>query len=160
MHFSFFALGLPAFAFIKVFSSFIFARQNTTVPFYFSLISVILNIIISLYFFNKIGFIIIPIATSVSSWLNSILLLIYLINKNYFSFKFDIAISFLRIIFVSSITSTVFYYLINFSQEYLAYTSAFKLLTILILVFITLIIYILISIITKAFKISDIKLKY
>ena len=50
----YFALGLPAFAFIKVFSSFVFARQNTKIPFYFSLISVIFNIIISLYFFNKI----------------------------------------------------------------------------------------------------------
>ena len=79
----YFALGLPAFAFIKVFSSFVFARQNTKIPFYFSLISVIFNIIISLYFFSKIGFIIIPIATSMSSWLNSLLLLIYLIYKNY-----------------------------------------------------------------------------
>ena len=156
----YFALGLPAFAFIKVFSSFIFARQNTKIPFYFSLISVISNIIISLYFFNKIGFIIIPIATSISSWLNSLLLLIYLINKNYFSFKIEMFISFLRIVFVSSVASLLFYYLTNLTQEFLVYNSAYKLITILILVFITLIVYILISIITNAFKISDIKLKY
>jgi len=156
----YFALGLPAFAFIKVFSSFIFARQNTKIPFYFSLISVISNIIISLYFFNKIGFIIIPIATSISSWLNTLLLLIYLINKNYFSFKIEMFISFLRIVFVSSVASLLFYYLTNLTQEFLVYNSAYKLITILILVFITLIVYILISIITNAFKISDIKLKY
>ena len=156
----YFALGLPAFAFIKVFSSFIFARQNTKIPFYFSLISVISNIIISLYFFNKIGFIIIPIATSISSWLNSLLLLIYLINKKYFSFKIEMFISFLRIVFVSSVASLLFYYLTNLTQEFLVYNSAYKLITILILVFITLIVYILISIITNAFKISDIKLKY
>jgi len=156
----YFALGLPAFAFIKVFSSFIFARQNTKIPFYFSLISVISNIIISLYFFNKIGFIIIPIATSISSWLNSLLLLIYLINKNYFSLKIEMFISFLRIVFVSSVASLLFYYLTNLAQEFLVYNSAYKLITILILVFITLIVYILISIITNAFKISDIKLKY
>ena len=156
----YFALGLPAFAFIKVFSSFIFARQNTKIPFYFSLISVISNIIISLYFFNKIGFIIIPIATSISSWLNSLLLLIYLINKNYFSLKIGIVVSFLRIVFVSSVASLLFYYLTNLTQEFLVYNSAYKLITILILVFITLIVYILISIITNAFKISDIKLKY
>ena len=156
----YFALGLPAFAFIKVFSSFIFARQNTKIPFYFSLISVISNIIISLYFFNKIGFIIIPIATSISSWLNSLLLLIYLINKKYFSFKIEMFISFLRIVFVSSVASLLFYYLTNLTQEFLVYNSAYKLITILILVFITLIVYILISNITNAFKISDIKLKY
>ena len=124
----YFALGLPAFAFIKVFSSFIFARQNTKVPFYFSVISVIINIIISLYFFNQIGFIIIPIATSVSSWINSILLLIYLTNKNFFTFRIEIIFSFLKIIFTSIIASLFFYYLLNLSQKYLLRESMMQLL--------------------------------
>ena len=156
----YFALGLPAFAFIKVFSSFIFARQNTKVPFYFSVISVIINIIISLYFFNQIGFIIIPIATSISSWINSILLLIYLTNKNFFIFRIEIIFSFLKIIFTSIIASLFFYHLLNLSQKYLMYDSSYKLITILSLVIFTLIVYFLLSIITKAFKMSDIKLKY
>ena len=37
--------------------------------------------------FNKLGFIIIPIATTISSWLNGFLLLIFVLNKNYFCFK-------------------------------------------------------------------------
>ena len=156
----YFALGLPAFAFIKVFSSFIFARQNTKVPFYFSVISVIINIIISLYFFNQIGFIIIPIATSISSWINSLLLLIYLTNKNFFIFRIEIIFSFLKIIFTSIIASLFFYHLLNLSQKYLMYDSSYKLITILSLVIFTLIVYFLLSIITKAFKMSDIKLKY
>ena len=156
----YFALGLPAFAFIKVFSSFIFARQNTKAPFYFSVISVIINIIISLYFFNKIGFIIIPIATSISSWINSLLLLIYLTNKNFFTFRIEIIFSFLKIIFTSIITSLFFYYLLNLSRKYLIYDSSYKFITIVSLVILTLIVYFLLSIITKAFKMSDIKLKY
>ena len=47
----YFALGLPAFALIKVFSSFLFARHNTKIPFHFSILSVLLNIFISVYFF-------------------------------------------------------------------------------------------------------------
>ena len=43
----YFSLGLPAFALIKVFSSFFFANHDTKTPFYISLVSVILNIIIS-----------------------------------------------------------------------------------------------------------------
>ena len=156
----YFALGLPAFAFIKVFSSFIFARQNTKVPFYFSVISVIINIIISLYFFNQIGFIIIPIATSISSWINSLLLLIYLTNKNFFKFRIEIIFSFLKIIFTSIVASLFFYHLLNISQKYLMYDSSYKLITIVSLVIFTLIVYFLLSIITKAFKMSDIKLKY
>ena len=74
----FFAIGLPAFAFIKVFSSFFFANHDTKTPFYISLVSVALNIIISLYYFKNVGFIIIPIATSISSWFNSVVLFLFL----------------------------------------------------------------------------------
>ncbi len=83
----YFALGLPAFALIKVFSSFLFANHNTKTPFYISFISVFLNVLISIYFFNKIGFIIIPIATTISSWFNAIVLFVYLKNRNLFHFK-------------------------------------------------------------------------
>ena len=156
----YFALGLPAFAFIKVFSSFIFARQNTKIPFYFSLISVIFNIVISLYFFSDYGFIIIPIATSISSWINSLLLFLYLINNNYFSFNKNFNYSLIKIIVSSITTSYFFYYLITLFQENLEYGSNYKLITIIILVIVTFVVYLLLSIITKAFKISDIKLKY
>ena len=50
--------------------------------------------------------------------------------------------------------------LINFVEEFLVYESEFKLFTIIVLVIVTIFIYILISMITKTFKYSDIKLKY
>ena len=156
----YFALGLPAFSLIKIFSSFLFARHNTKIPFYFSVFSVIVNIIISVYFFNKIGFIIIPIATTISSWLNGLLLFVYLYKKKYFLLKFYLIKSFLKICFCSISTSYIFYNLLNYFEKGLAYNSEFKLLTMILLVIITFFIYILISILTKAFKISDIKLKY
>ena len=156
----YFALGLPAFSIIKIFSSFLFARHNTKIPFYFSFFSVIINIIISVYFFDKIGFIIIPIATTISSWLNSILLLIYLINKEYFLIKFDFIKSFFKIVLSTILTSIIFYNLIKFFSENLSYNSEYKLMTIILLVIVTFVIYILISILTKAFKTRDIKLKY
>ena len=156
----YFALGLPAFALIKVFSSFLFARHNTKIPFYFSFLSVVINISISLYFFDKIGFIIIPIATTISSWFNSLLLFMYLIFKKYFSFNRNFFSSFIKIIMTTFITTYIFYYLVNFFENYLIYESNYKLITIILLVIVTFILYILLSIVTKAFKISDIKLKY
>ena len=80
----YFAFGLPAFALIKIFSTFLFARHNTKIPFYFSVVSVVINILISVLFFNKIGFIIIPIATTISSWINAIILIIYICKNNYY----------------------------------------------------------------------------
>ena len=73
----YFGLGLPAFALIKVFSTFFFANHDTKTPFYISLVAVILNVIISVYYFKNIGFIIIPIATTISSWFNAIILFIF-----------------------------------------------------------------------------------
>ncbi len=156
----YFALGLPAFSFIKIFSSFLFARHNTKIPFYFSVISVIINIIISVYYFNKVGFIIIPVATTLSSWLNAIMLLIYLTYKKYYLINLTFIKSLLKISLSTIITSYIFYYLINYFSDNLSYNSEYKLIVIILLVIVTFIIYILISILTKAFKISDIKLKY
>ena len=156
----YFALGLPAFSFIKIFSSFLFARHNTKIPFYFSVLSVITNIIISVYFINKIGFIIIPIATTISSWFNAIMLLMYLTNKKYYLINLKFIKSFLKIVFSTVLTSYIFYNLIKFFSENLTYNSEYKLITIILLVIVTFFIYILISILTKAFKTSDIKLKY
>jgi len=156
----YFALGLPAFSIIKIFSSFLFARHNTKVPFYFSVISVMVNIIISIYYFNKIGFIIIPIATTLSSWFNVIILFIYLTNKKYYLINLNFIKSMFKIILSTILTSYIFYNLINFFSENLTYKSEYKLITITLLVIVTFFIYISISILTKAFKTSDIKLKY
>ena len=156
----YFALGLPAFSFIKIFSSFLFARHNTKIPFYFSVLSVITNILISVYYFNKIGFIIIPIATTISSWFNVIILLIYLTNKKYYLINLIFVKSLLKIVLSTVLTSYIFYNLIKFFSENLTYNSEYKLVTIILLVIVTFFIYILISILTKAFKTSDIKLKY
>ena len=156
----YFALGLPAFSIIKIFSSFLFARHNTKIPFYFSFFSVIINIIISIYFFDKIGFIIIPIATTFSSWINALLLLFYLIKKKYFYFNSNFFIKVFKIFFSTLLTLYAFYNLIIFFGDNLNYNSEYKLIYIILLVIITFIIYVIISMFTKAFKFSDINLKY
>ena len=156
----YFALGLPAFSLIKVFSSFLFARHNTIVPFYFSIISVLINVAISLYYFKDIGFIIIPIATSISSWTNAFILFLYLNYKKYFFLKFRLIATILKITLVTAISSYIFYYLIGTFSNNLTYDSKYKILFIILAVIITISSYILISIVTKAFKLSDIKLKY
>ena len=82
---------------IKVFSNFFFANHDTKTPFYISLASVLLNIFISVYYFNIIGFVIIPIATSVSSWFNLILLFLVMRKENYFLLIIFLLIVFLRL---------------------------------------------------------------
>ena len=54
----------------------------------------------------------------------------------------------------------MFDFLINYSDEYLTYGSELKLILIILLVVFTVLIYFFISLLTKTFKYSDIKLKY
>ena len=155
-----FAIGMPAFSLIKVFSTFFFARHNTKIPFYISLISVLLNIIISILFFKKIGFLIIPIATTISSWINAILLFVFLKKKNLFRFNLVFIVRFIKILTASILMGIFFYYLIHFFDDKLIYAEVFKALYLVGIVITGLTFYIFVSIFIKAFKISDIHLKY
>ena len=156
----YFSLGLPAFSLIKIFSSFIFARDNTRVPFYFSTLSVLINILISVYYFRDLGFIIIPIATSISSWINSILLYIYLHKEDYFKINKKLIIQIIRIAF-STITMTILLKcLLFYFDSQLSFENSYKFVYLFLIVIMSILIYFVVSLTTKAFKLSDIKIKY
>ena len=121
-----FFIGLPAFSLIKIFSSFIFARDNTRIPFYFSTVSVLINILISVYYFKDLGFIIIPIATSISSWINSILLYIYLHKENYFKFNKKLIIQIIRITISTIIMGICLQNLLSYFDSQLSFENNYK----------------------------------
>ena len=156
----YFSLGLPAFSLIKIFSSFIFARDNTKIPFYISTISVLLNIFISIYYFKDLGFIIIPIATSISSWVNSILLYVYLHRENYFKFNKKIVLQIIRITISTIIMGICLQNLLYYFDNQLSFENNYKFIYLLFLVILSILIYFIVSLLTKAFKMNDIKIKY
>jgi putative peptidoglycan lipid II flippase len=69
-----FAVGLPAFVLIKVFSPGFFAREDTRTPMIFAGVAVAVNIVLSLSLFPLLAHIGIAIATSVAGWINAALL--------------------------------------------------------------------------------------
>jgi putative peptidoglycan lipid II flippase len=156
----FFSLGLPAFAMIKVFSNFFFANHDTKTPFYISLVSVIVNILISIYFFKSIGFIIIPIATTISSWFNLIVLFLFLQKKNLFNFNNIFIKRFFKIVFSSILMGLFFNYLMTIFNEELSFENSFKSVYLILSVILGLGFYLFISYLIKAFQLDDIKLKY
>ena len=156
----YFAIGLPAFSLIKVFSAFFFARHNTKMPFYISLTSVLLNVFISVIFFKEVGFIIIPIATTISSWFNAILLFIFLKKNNLFSFNLLFINRFVKILLASILMGIFFNYVIHFFNDQLLYEANIKAIYLIGAVIMALIFYLLIAILIKAFKRSDINLNY
>ncbi len=156
----YFSFGLPAFAMIKVFSNFYFANQDTKTPFYISLVSVLINILISVYYFKSIGFIIIPIATTISSWFNSIILFVFLYKKKLFSFNNIFIKRFIKIIFSSVIMGLFFNYLILFFEDQLSFENSLKSVYLILSVVLGLGFYLFVSYLMKAFQLKDIKLRY
>jgi len=80
-----FAVGLPAFVLIKVFSPGFFAREDTRTPMIYAGISVVVNIIGSLALFFVIGHVGIAVATSLAGWTNAGLLAATLARRGDFT---------------------------------------------------------------------------
>ena len=81
-----FASGLPAFALTKVFQPGFYAREDTSTPMRFSIVSVVVNIAASLVLSRFYGYVGIAIGTSLAAWTNAILLYFQLNRLGHFSF--------------------------------------------------------------------------
>ena len=122
----FFAYGVPAFALIKILSNFYFARDNTKTPFYISTLIVLLNILISVSFFNKIGFVIIPLATSISTWFGVFIYIFLLNRKKILLIKSQLIINAIKILISTIIMSFILLLTLNKFANYLDYSYNYK----------------------------------
>ena len=155
----YFSLGVPAFALIKVLSSFYFARDNTKMPFYISLISMITNVIISLTFFRDYGFIIIPIATTLSSWLSVLLYFILFSKSKIIIFKKENFKNIYKIILATVLMCFFLHFGLEYFEDKLEYTYKFKLIYLLIMIGLSTVVYLFITNIQGILKLESYKLK-
>ena len=139
----FFGYGVIAFALIKILSNFFFARDNTKTPFYISSFIVFLNVAISIIFFNKIGFLIIPIATSISTWVGVFIFLYFLNNRNYLFLQNDLFRNIFKIIFSSTIMIFALMLALKKYSNYLEYAYTYKSIYLIIIVGFAGIVYLL-----------------
>lgn len=152
-----FGIGLPAFALIKIYSSFYFARGNTKFPFYLSLFSVILNVSISLTLFKNYGFLIIPLATSISAWLTVLVYQFNLIKSGNHSFDKLFIIRFIKSILCTALMGLILSFLLNFFSIELESKSAIKAIILISVVLFSAFVYFLTAYFLKAFRIKDLK---
>ena len=80
-----FAWGLPAFVLIKVFSPAFFAREDTKTPMYYAGVGLVVNVTVSLALFPFFGHVGIAVATTISGWVNALLLLVTLHTRGFFA---------------------------------------------------------------------------
>ena len=153
----YFGFGVPAFALVKILSNFFFARDNTKIPFYISIVMVTLNISISLSLFPSFGFLIIPISTSIATW-TGVLFYIYLSNqKKSLLLNIQLIPNFLKILASSIIMSLILILALNNYAGYLDYTYKFKVIYLLLIVGFTGIVYLISCYLFGILKIKNYK---
>jgi len=153
----YFGFGVPAFALVKVLSNFFFARDDTKIPFYISIFSVSLNILISIIYFRELGFIIIPIATSIATWSAVIVYLILLLKLKYFNVSSIFYINFIKTVICAVIMSLVLHFLINFFEDKLIFANHYKSFYLIMIVGLAATMYLSSARILGIFKIKNFK---
>ena len=102
-----------------------------------------MNIVISLAFFSKFGFIIIPIATSISTWIGVFIYLYFLNKKKSLLLKIDLLKNFFKILISTIIMSFVLILSLENYASYLDYMYKYKAIYLIVIVCFAGIIYLL-----------------
>ena len=119
--------------------------------------NVALSIGISLTYFKQIGFIIIPIATSVSTWITVFLYLILLSKSKFLFLKSLPLFNFFKIAISTAIMSFALYYGIGFFEDKLIYSNNYKSIYLLIMVGLVATIYLISCYLFGLLKIKNYK---
>lgn len=155
-----YALGLPAFGLIKLFSTIFFSAKNTRFPFYISFFSMLVNILLINFLIDGFGHTGIALALSVSSWISVILLYLGLKIKNYWRMNVDLMLSLFKLVFISFFTFVVLYlsYFLTIYYDFIMLSNLYKKIILLAcLVSLATFSFFTFSIFFKVLKIQDIK---
>ena len=142
---------------MKILANFYFARDNTKTPLFVSSFIVFLNVTISLSFFNAIGFLIIPIATSISTWFG-VFVYFYLLTKNKLLFlQKKLIKNIFKIIASSALMCAVLLLSLQKYASYLDYSNIYKSIFLIIIVCFAGIVYLISCYLFGLLKIKNYK---
>ncbi|QXK91611.1 murein biosynthesis integral membrane protein MurJ [Neoehrlichia mikurensis] len=101
-----FAFSLPSFVISKIFLVSFYIRKQMNIPTLFSLISLTVSIIMNIILINFYQYVSIAITSSIASWINAILLILYLKARNLYKISSSLPLVLIHII-ISSIAMIV-----------------------------------------------------
>ncbi|MDR1259767.1 MAG: murein biosynthesis integral membrane protein MurJ [Endomicrobium sp.] len=113
----YYSLGLPAYALVRIFANAFYSFQDTKTPVKVAVEAIGLHVILGIILMHSLGLGGLALATTISSYINFILLAVYL--KKYVG-KFElkqIVFSFLKSLFASFISGIVALYVCRFSDK-------------------------------------------
>lgn len=150
-----FAIGLPAFALVKIFSSCFFALKDTKTPVVSAVIAMLINIILNLIFlvvFTSLDImphIGIALATAIAGWFNALYLAKKLFHKTSFTLTKNFKIRLIKILFSVSAMAVVLIFSFMFLK-----TGFF---TLMLQITLSMIVYFGFVIVLKTFSLADIR---
>ena len=119
----------------------------------------VINIIVSVSLFRKYGFVIIPIATTLSTWVATLLYFIMLKKEKFLVFQNETFINLLKILIATILMCSFLYFGLEYFEDKLQYTYNFKLIYLLIMVGLSAAIYLLVANLLGILKLKSYKLK-
>jgi len=154
-----FAIGLPSFVLIKVFSPGFFANEDTKTPMIYAGISMVINVGVSLGLFPFLGHVGIAIATTIAGWANAILLGVTLHRRGLFEPDHQLLSKLPRILLSSLIMGLALYALTPYVSPYLKLENGLliRLTMLLALVACGILTYALSAQLTGAARLRDLK---
>jgi len=155
---SIFALGLPAYILIKILVTCFFAREDTKTPLYVSIVSVIVNIVLSILLISSMREMGIAVATAISAWINAILLFLILYKDNNLYLESKLIRNSLKILFATIILVIGCYFLNELIFINIADLSTIiKIINLLLVIICSKIIYLGMIFMLKVISIQDLK---
>ncbi|MEO0320319.1 MAG: lipid II flippase MurJ, partial [Pseudomonadota bacterium] len=112
-----FGIGLPAFVWQKVFLPAFYAREDTRTPMIFALVAIALNTGLALALFPRLGFLSIPIATSLAAWAQVMLLAISLHRRALFQPTLALFTGLARILIMSTVLAVGLIIILPYQDE-------------------------------------------
>ena len=112
-----YAAGLPAYSLTKVFQPGFYAREDTRTPMLFALISVVVNVSLSLLLSIFMGHVGIALAATAAAWANAVLLYFRLNHLGHFDFDDDLSFRLPRMILSTAVMGAALFDLNLFLNE-------------------------------------------
>lgn len=105
-----YAIGLQAFMLVKMLSTGFYAQQDIKTPVRIAIVTMVANLLLNLLFLKPLAHAGLALATSLSAWLNVLLLLSFLCHRKIFQFQRGWGLFSARLIFANALVSTMLWF--------------------------------------------------
>ena len=156
----FFSLGLVAFILTKILTPIYFANERPKPPLVLGVLTVIINIALSIVLFKNNGFIGIAIATTVSSWFNVVAMYCHLYFSGMFIHSKKIFLPIFVIILSSSFIGLLLFFSVLIYAKLVISNIIIQAIFLILVMLVSILVYFLLISFYKPFSYATLKLEF